>query len=170
MELNRATVSLWVRAYLYMLLFGGSWFVLLPTILLLVAGDFPPGIRPLPWPVLGSCFFLSGVLLSWVAAYHLVVVGRGTPFPLDPTRKLVTSGPYAYVRNPQAIATMLMVMGEGAALRSTALLWLLPLTVLYLEFLAAPYEHREMKLRFGDAYINYRARVPKWLPINRREN
>jgi len=157
-------VQLWVRAVAYMFLFGGSWFLILPALLLVVHGEFPPSFRSGGWLVVASGCFLGGVIVSWLAAYHLVVVGQGTPFPLDPTHKLVVSGPYRYVRNPQAIGTMLMVIGEIIAARSLMLLWLLPLTFLYLELLAAPYEHRELTHRYGNAYAAYRARVPKWIP------
>jgi CrcB protein len=46
---------------------------------------------------------------SAIAGYYLVTAGGGTPFPLDPTRELVVGGPYACVRNPQAVATLLIV-------------------------------------------------------------
>ena len=157
-------MKLWVRAVAYMFLFGGSWFLVLPALLLLLHGEFPPSFRSGIWLVLAAGFFFGGVVVSWLAAYHLVVFGHGTPFPLDPTRKLVVSGPYRYVRNPQAIGTLLMVIGEIVAVRSLVLVWLLPLTFLYLELLAAPYEHRELTQRYGHAYAAYRARVPKWIP------
>jgi protein-S-isoprenylcysteine O-methyltransferase Ste14 len=150
-----------------MLLFGTTWFVLLPMLLLRFSDQFPPTPRSLPWISLGCALFVLGAALSWFAAYHLVVFGRGTPFPLDPTRELVTSGPYSYVRNPQAIATGIIVLGEIAAMRSTALVWLLPATIAFLELLAAPYENRSLIRRFGDAYVDYRSRVPKWIPSRR---
>src|SRR5215467_5558944 len=101
---------MWRLAYLYMILFGGSWFVVLPALLLKISGQFPPRIRSLPSLLIGICLFLCGLALSWIAAHHLVVFGQGTPFPLDPTKRLVDSGPYTYVRNPQGIATVLMVL------------------------------------------------------------
>jgi protein-S-isoprenylcysteine O-methyltransferase Ste14 len=155
---------LWARAIGYMCLFGGSCFVALPLILLWLAGAWPPAVRSAGWLTGGGALFLLGGALSWLAAYHLVTRGDGTPFPLDPTRALVTSGPYAHVRNPQAIATVLMALGEIASLRAPALWWMLPLIVAYLELLAAPYEHRELLRRHGAAYLAYRKRVPRWIP------
>ncbi|HEX3704224.1 MAG TPA: isoprenylcysteine carboxylmethyltransferase family protein [Vicinamibacterales bacterium] len=154
---------LWARAIGYMCLFGGACFVGLPLILLWLAGAWPPAFRSREWLAGGGVLFLLGAALSWLAAYHLVTMGQGTPFPLDPTRALVTSGPYAHVRNPQAIATVLMAIGEIASLRSLALWWMLPLILAYLEFLAAPYEHRELLRRHGGEYLAYRNRVPRWI-------
>jgi protein-S-isoprenylcysteine O-methyltransferase Ste14 len=76
----------------------------------------------------------------------------------------VTDGPYGYVRNPQAIAATLIVAGEVVALRSGRLWLLLPLTLLYLERLARPIEQRQLLRRFGEPYLVYTRRVPRWLP------
>jgi protein-S-isoprenylcysteine O-methyltransferase Ste14 len=56
------------------------------------------------------------------------------------------------------------VLGEVALVRSTLLLLLIPLSIAYLEGLAAPFENRELRLRYGARYLEYRARVPKWVP------
>ena len=106
----------------------------------------------------------SGGALAFAAADALVTYGKGTPFPLDPTRYLVMDGPYRYVRNPQAVAASLIVTGEVVALRSRRLWLVLPLTLLYLEGVAAPFEHREMTRRFGTSYLAYRQRVRAWFP------
>ena len=148
-----------------MFLFGGSWFIALPIALLHAEGQPDVAFRSQLWICVGAALFVAGSTLSVIAAYYLVTVGNGTPFPLDPTRELVVVGPYAYIRNPQAVATFLMVVGEAAILRSHAVLWMLPLTIAYLEGLAAPFEHREMSQRYGKSYLEYRARVPKWLPL-----
>jgi len=40
--------------------------------------------------------------------------GGGTPYPWDPPDRLVTSGPYAYVRNPMQLSTTLIMLLAGA--------------------------------------------------------
>jgi protein-S-isoprenylcysteine O-methyltransferase Ste14 len=157
--------SLWARAVGYMFLFGGTWFVALPIALLRAGSHTGIALRSPLSICAGAALIAAGSALSAVAAYYLVTVGNGTPFPLDPTRALVVGGPYARIRNPQAVATFLIVVGEAAILRSDALLWMLPLTIVYLEGLAAPFEHRELSRRYGGRYLEYRARVPKWLPL-----
>lgn len=155
---------LWTRAIAYMLLFGISWFFVLPAAILWTEGRGVPVARPVAWVALGGICFVTGCAISFWAGFYLIAVGRGTPFPLDPTRELVTSGPYRFVRNPQAVGTILIVLGEIGIVNSTWLLFWLPLSVAYLEGLAAPYEDRELRLRYGGPYLEYRARVPKWLP------
>lgn len=155
---------LWVRAVIYMVLVGGGWLVVLPAGIL--CWESPGALELRPWfcVVAGLGLFGAGVLLALRAGYCLIRYGGGTPLPLDPPRRLVTEGPYRFVRNPQAVAMALMVMGELLVVQS-ALLWLmLPLTLLYLEALVGPIEARQMTRDFGEAYQAYSARVPKWLP------
>ena len=157
-----AGAQLWLRAMAYMLVVGGIHYVAIPVVL--TAGE--PRLRFRGrWPVvLGAGLVTSGVALAFAAAGALVSSGKGTPFPLDPTRCLVLDGPYRYLRNPQAVAATLIVTGEVLALKSRRLWLLLPLTLLYLEGLAAPTERREMVARFGRPYLLYRQRVPAWFP------
>src|SRR5574340_131828 len=57
---------------------------------------------PAGWLVrdLGVAFIACGFLLfSWCVSLF-ARIGRGTLAPWDPTRNLVTIGPYRYVRNP----------------------------------------------------------------------
>lgn len=119
-----------------------------------------------PWPVAsaGGAFFAAGFLLACWAGFCLIHYGVGTPLPLDPPRRLVTCGPYRWVRNPQGIAMVLMVLGQVIAVRSLALWVLLPLTVAYLELLVGPWEARQLNRDFGAEYESYSRRVRKWLP------
>jgi protein-S-isoprenylcysteine O-methyltransferase Ste14 len=156
---------LWVRAILYMLVVGGGWLLVLPAILLLIEqGRIVVSWRSFPWLIVGAGMGCLGLLLAWYAAYYLVEKGQGTPFPLDPTHVLVTGGPYRYVRNPQAIAMLLLSSGEVVAVESRVLWVLIPLTLLYLEGIAGPWEQRELEARYGRAYLDYQRRVPRWIP------
>jgi protein-S-isoprenylcysteine O-methyltransferase Ste14 len=160
----KAGVRLWARALAYMCLFGTVWFAAIPALLLRADGYTEPVLRTAASVAFGAALIVAGCGLCLVAGFYLVTIGQGTPFPLDPTRALVTVGPYAHIRNPQAVGTLLIVLGEIAVLRSRLLVLMLPLSIAYLEGLAARYEHRELQLRHGRRYVAYRNRVPKWLP------
>jgi protein-S-isoprenylcysteine O-methyltransferase Ste14 len=155
-------VHLWLRAVAYMLVVGGINYLLIPMVV--TVGEPRLRLRG-PWPVaLGTALVASGVALAFAATGALITRGKGTPFPLDPTRCLVIDGPYRYLRNPQAVAASLIATGEVLAIRSRRLGLLLPLMLLYLEGLAAPLERREMVARFGRPYLAYRQHVPAWIP------
>jgi protein-S-isoprenylcysteine O-methyltransferase Ste14 len=139
--------------------------LLLPlAILTLEKGRPALALRGKPWVLCGAASCTAGAALGLVSGYYLITRGRGTPLPLDPTRRLVTSGPYRVVRNPQAIAMMLMVAGEVLAVRSRRLWLLVPLTLVYLEVLVGPWEERQLHARHGRQYLTYRRQVRKWIP------
>ena len=59
--------------------------------------------------VMGVALLCVFSLLGLYSAYIMVQAGKGTPLPIDQTQRLVTKGPYNYVRNPMAIAGL----GQG---------------------------------------------------------
>jgi protein-S-isoprenylcysteine O-methyltransferase Ste14 len=159
-------VVLWARASVYLVIVGGGWLVALPACILVAeSGSAMPSLRASPVAILvgGATFTLGFGLASW-AGYCLIQYGRGTPLPLDPPRRLVICGPYRWVRNPQAIGMVLMVLGEVIAIRSRLLWCLLPATLAYLEMLVGPWEERQMSRDFGSEYAAYARRTRKWLP------
>ena len=158
-------MRLWIRAIIYMLVVGAAWLVLLPSAIV-YAETRPFEIQLRTWQLtaFGLSLLVVGAALALWAGFVLVYFGKGTPLPLDPPVRLVTNGPYGYVRNPQGIAMTLMAIGEALIINST-LIWFLPLlTVLYLEGLVGPLERGQLFRDFGQVYREYEANVGKWLP------
>jgi protein-S-isoprenylcysteine O-methyltransferase Ste14 len=156
---------LWMRASFYMGVVGGGWLFLLPAcVLYWECGACVLVFRSWPWLAAGGTLLALGVCLALWAGYYLIRYGLGTPLPLDPPTRLVTSGPYRFIRNPQALAMVLMVVGEALILQSAALWALIPLTIIYLELLVGPFESRQLAKEFGADYAAYAVRVRKWVP------
>jgi protein-S-isoprenylcysteine O-methyltransferase Ste14 len=71
---------------------------------------------------------IIGLLDSFV---RFAMQGVGTPAPVFPTRHLVVTGLYRYVRNPMYVAVVSTILGQGlifgnfSLLAYGALLWLL---------------------------------------------
>ena len=115
-------------------------------------------------PVLAGLLFAAFSALNLATGGVLAVRGRGTPLPLDAPAALVLSGPYAYVRNPMAVAGL----GQGAAVG----LWLGSWLVLAYVFagvavwqlLLRPIEEEDLARRFGAPYAAYQRRVRCWWP------
>ncbi len=98
-------------------------------------------------------FLLAGGLLALAAVRAL---GRG--------RGLVTRGPYRWIRHPYFLGILLMLVGAIIAMRSLpALILLYP--AVRVTLMRAHREEHNLALRFGDAYVDYRARVPFMLPL-----
>jgi protein-S-isoprenylcysteine O-methyltransferase Ste14 len=53
---------------------------------------------------------------------RFAVQGVGTPAPIFPTRRLVVTGLYRYVRNPMYVAVVSAVLGQALILGDVALL------------------------------------------------
>lgn len=159
------SMVIWIKALFYMCVVGGGWLVALPASLLFFEhGQLAVEINGPFHAHAGTVVFAVGMLLALLSGYYLIEKGKGTPLPLDPPRALVSTGPYAYVRNPQGIAMTLMVAGEVIAVRSSLLWLVLPLTWFYLEVLFGGWEDRQLFKLHGPRYLLYRTRVRKWLP------
>lgn len=91
--------------------------ILFPLGIVHSSGDWPP-FFPRPNLALGSVLFLCASALGIWSGIVMSVRGSGTPLPLDAPQRLVLSGPYAYVRNPMAIAGLAQGFGVAIALSS----------------------------------------------------
>ena len=88
------------------------------------------------------------------------------------TDRLIRSGPYAYLRHPLYLGTLLIGLGffiaAGGPAAPVAVAVLVPLFFLYY----LPYKERiesaRLERRYGDAYRAYREAVPALLPRGRR--
>lgn len=76
---------------------------------------------------------------------------------------LITLGPYHYVRNPQYLGTILILLGL-AALHNSLLILGFALLQIGTFYLLALLEERELERRFGEVYIEYKHMVPRFIP------
>ena len=63
--------------------------------------------------------------------------GGGTPVPFDPPKRLVTTGPYAYIANPMQTAMTLVFLGWGALLGSWWVMAAAAMAIVYSAGIAA---------------------------------
>jgi len=76
---------------------------------------------------------------------------------------LITDGPYRFSRNPAYLALTLWYLGIGLILNNGwALLLVLPLLVI-MDRWVVPKEEHHLEARFGEEYVQYRAKVRRWL-------
>lgn len=156
------TARLFAKATLFTLVVPGTVVVLVPYLLL---ADASPGavdfagtaLLGLPLLVLGAALYLR-------CAYDFVWSGRGTPLPIGPPIRLVTSGPYRYSRNPMYVGILAILAGEAVLYADLRLfVFLVAMTVVF-NFFILDYEERALGRQFGEAYARYRGAVPRWLP------
>lgn len=114
--------------------------------------------------LIAAAFAVAGALIS-VAGVLSFRRAQTTVNPLTPasSSSLVTSGVYRFSRNPMYLGFLLMLLAWGSYLANALALVFAPLFVLYLNrFQIAP-EERALKARFGPDFVNYAARVRRWL-------
>jgi protein-S-isoprenylcysteine O-methyltransferase Ste14 len=90
--------------------------------------------------------------------------GLGTPAPIFPTRYLVVSGLYRYLRNPMYVAVVTIVLGEALLTGSKQLLFYAILIWLGFFLFVRLYEEPALRRRFGAEYQNFCRHVPRWIP------
>jgi protein-S-isoprenylcysteine O-methyltransferase Ste14 len=101
--------------------------------------------------------------MSW-SAWLFVSLGQGTPDPKHPPAILVQEGPYGYSRNPLVLSGLLVLAGAALLARSLLLLLYVPAFACVLHLYHVRTEEPELAERFGQAYLDYQGRVPRWLP------
>lgn len=100
-----------------------------------------------------------------LAAAATMWQARTTVNPLDPMRasRLVTGGVFRFSRNPMYLGLLLLLIAYAVRL-DDLLVWLGPLFFMayVTRFQIAP-EERALSLKFGDAYLQYKARTRRWI-------
>lgn len=148
------------------LILPGAALVYIPLLVQWLGGGWPFSRSlggALVW-TLAAMVALPAFALAIMTMTLFLNKGEGTPAPWDPPRKFVVSGPYRYVRNPMLTSVIFLILAEAAALSSPAILgWAVAFFLLNTAYFAIV-EEPELERRFGDAYLNYKASVPRWMP------
>ncbi|GAA4919996.1 methyltransferase family protein [Streptomonospora salina] len=129
---------------------------------LYVLGALPPW--PPVWTAAGVQLLAPALLPGLAAAREFATAGRGTPLPYDPPRRLVTGGPYAYVRNPMQLSAVLGYLGCAALFADPRLLLGAVVAAAYSAGLAAWHEDAQLRRAHGERWLVYRTAVRAWLP------
>jgi protein-S-isoprenylcysteine O-methyltransferase Ste14 len=134
-----------------------------------VAGLVPQRLAPLD-PVSplyaqmpGWTMLVLGTLgYLWCAA-DFVRFGLGTPAPVAAPDRLVVRGLYRYTRNPMYVSVLLAVIGQALLRWSGTVLGYAFLLFVVLNLFVRLYEEPTLARKFGQPYLDYRTRVPRWL-------
>ena len=126
----------------------------------LVVGSLVAGVRPhdltnvydvQSWA--GGLLVIAGLAIrSWAA---------GT---LHKHAEVTTVGPYALVRHPLYVGSMLMIVGFCILIGQGGVVWLIAGTFSMLFFAAVNQEERTLAEKFGPAWTNYAAATPRFIP------
>jgi len=153
-----------IRAITYAVLFIGLVLIYVPAQILSRAGIIRPETIEVP-QVAGMIIGTLGGIIAFSCIYTFIVIGEGTPAPFDPPRKLVTRGPYQFVRNPMYIGAGLALMGAALFYNSLSLLGYVGILFVIVHTFIVLYEEPTLRRTFGAAYEEYCQMVRRWLPV-----
>lgn len=132
------------------------------AILTLKLGEAPPSAALVGT---GIAMTLLGELIRLWGVHHIGAISRTRSERLGP---LVASGPFALLRNPLYVGNILVWVGFALTAR---LIWLAAsiFVLLAVEYHAiVRWEEALLESRLGQAYRDYAASVPRWMPILNR--
>ncbi len=140
----------------------------IPALMWWVSGRPFPWIPSWPWAVPAVILMAVGLALSIWSIVYMKKVGEGNPFDAynhevaPRTKHLMTEGPYRFTRNPMLVGVYVYDIG--------VLLWLYswwPLVVFSMEVILLTRqvisEEKRLEADFGDEYLAYKERVPRYL-------
>lgn len=140
----------------------------IPALMWWVSGRPFPWIPSWPWAVPAVILMAVGLALSIWSIVYMKKVGEGNPFDAynhevaPRTKHLMTEGPYRFTRNPMLVGVYVYDIG--------VLLWLYswwPLVVFSMEVILLTRqvmsEEKRLEGDFGDEYLAYKKRVPRYL-------
>ncbi len=109
------------------------------------------------WPVVAV-----GVLLFGWAVWSMIRSGEN-PDPDKPTRAILSAGPFAFTRNPIYVAITVFYVGVALVMNTIWMIILLPVALLYVHYVVIIREERYLEQLFREEYLEYKARVRRWI-------
>ncbi len=152
-----------MRALTYAAIFIGVVVIYLPASILTSAGITRPPVTGAV-QIAGMIMVAVGVAIALWCVLTFAIVGKGTPAPFDPPRRLVVSGPYRFVRNPMYIGAGLALLGVAVFYGSASLYGFVGLFLLIVFLFIVAYEEPTLRRTFGADYEAYLDRVGRFWP------
>ena len=136
------------------------YIIISATISWLLGWPTPPG---LPLAVLG----ITLVAVAFITPVWAFVLFRREGTEIDPTsptnRKLITSGPYQFTRNPMYLGLVILTLGVALWVGAWPM-FIAPVAIFSTaNWVHIPFEEAKMRRQFGAAYEGYVERVRRWV-------
>jgi protein-S-isoprenylcysteine O-methyltransferase Ste14 len=126
--------------------------------------DWSGWVLPVP-PEIGLALVIITGAAFLLTVVNLALKGLGAPFFIALSRKLAGDWLYAWTRNPMLLAVLAFFLSLGIWFQSA--LFVLRVLLLFAPALLVfvkVYEERELEIRFGASYLEYKSRTPMLFP------
>ncbi len=119
--------------------------------------------RPSAWQLFPLVLVLAGIAcIIWIIVLHYNEAPEGWEFERTP-KYLVRHGPYKFTRNPSYLSVLVIALGWALFYGSVSILIGCVVAWIVFNFVVVPREERDLEARFGEAYLEYKRAVPRWL-------
>ena len=126
--------------------------------------DWSGWLLPVPTEI-GLLLVIVTGAATLLPVINLAVKGLGAPFAVALSRKLAVDWLYAWTRNPMVLTVLALGVSLGIWFQSILfVLWVLILFAPALLTYVKVYEERELEIRFGASYLEYKSRTPMLFP------
>jgi protein-S-isoprenylcysteine O-methyltransferase Ste14 len=116
-----------------------------------------PLVRMLGWPLIAG-----GIAVGLLASRQMRRAETNVS-PYKPATALVTEGPYRFTRNPLYLSMTLLYGGVSALANALPPVLLLPLVLRLMRRGVIEREEGYLEQKFGDVYLEYKVRAPRWI-------
>jgi protein-S-isoprenylcysteine O-methyltransferase Ste14 len=154
------------RTITYATLVVGFLLIYLLAPLLASAGIVRPPQIAAP-PIAGTIVGSFGTAVALWCIFTFAAIGKSTPAPFDPPRRLVIRGLYRFVRNPMYIGATLALAAAASFYKSLSLLVYAAVFLVACHLFVLAYEETTLRRTFGTEYEAYCQRVRRWWPVAR---
>src|SRR5581483_8238113 len=153
------------RAMFHVLGWGGYITLVIPICVLSYLGQPPDSLYRIPvslgdWLLVAGALFL--LFTGIAAAAEFANVGEGTPIPFDPPKRVVASGPYAFVANPMQIISAFFMLLLALYARSFGIALIALMFAIFDTVYATWYNRAHMARAMPQAWSRYRSAVKEW--------
>lgn len=123
-----------------------------------------------PWPIGPYEYVLpAGVLLAVVVVVLVVFLLRAfsrhgtSPDPKEESTAIVDTGPFRFSRNPSYVGAGLLQAVLGLLFNNVWVLLTIVPAMIVIHYVVVLREEAYMEEKFGDAYLDYKSRVRRWI-------
>jgi protein-S-isoprenylcysteine O-methyltransferase Ste14 len=139
-------------------------FFLAGIILMLLLNSYAPLGRWLdyPWRYLGIILIAAGFCLGLGCGIFFRKLGTN-PRPGAKATLIVTKGPFRITRNPMYLSLNIILIGMAILLGTYTPLIVIPVFFFFVHTQFVLKEERLMEEWFGEPYLEYKRKTPRWL-------
>jgi protein-S-isoprenylcysteine O-methyltransferase Ste14 len=119
-------------------------------------------IIPFPWDLLGLIPLVLGIALN-IIADKAFRDAKTTVKPFQESAALITDGVYRISRHPMYLGFVLILFGLAVLLGSLTPFIIIPIFAIVMDQVFIVVEERMLAEKFGQAWLDYKAKVRRWV-------